>query len=247
MIGWIMNSIVLFMVPTTIVGLLTVLLDLDCLFPVFKFILGTFAHSLLGLLLRATAHWIAATEIGSVGPLFGVFVPLMYCLSLIRCFEILQNSLSINCNMRVYVMQHIKHYKSVVLRTNYINDQFVYYHYPGVLLGLLFVGVLGNYGSIKLQEELTVYLFYLAPCTSVCSLTIILLLVDNAASVDKISREYLHRLKGGEGILRVQRKEIKSLRPIRISVGPFFYIQKCTKTTMLEILVNNTIALLLAI
>ncbi|CAG7821480.1 unnamed protein product [Allacma fusca] len=102
---------------------------------------------------------------------------------------------------------------------------------------------LAYYCAVRLTGTRAVHQLVVAVfCT-----TFLINIWDNMGKLSEISSEIIQSWKGMDGGAMWFKKYLKSLQPIRVYIGSFFYADRGIKLTILSILLDQTSSLLLSI
>ncbi|CAG7822645.1 unnamed protein product, partial [Allacma fusca] len=113
----------------------------------------------------------------------------------------------------------------------------------GIEVVTLGAASLSFYGAVRLSGTRAVHQLVVA----VFGTTFLINIWDNMGHVSEISSEILQSWNGMDGGAVWFKKYLKSLQPIRVYIGSFFYADRGIKLTILSILLDQTSSLLLSI
>jgi hypothetical protein len=128
-----------------------------------------------------------------------------------------------------------------------INPALVYFVPYFMALGLILC-ILCDFTTISLHSEMNLPLLFVMPGISFGVKFIILTLLPQACTVNgealKFKREW-NRIAPISN--RLSRKILRSLLPLRLFAGPFFYCKRTTKTTYFSVIMYYTITAVISI
>lgn len=126
----------------------------------------------------------------------------------------------------------IQFYRQLRIWNGYVNHNFCYFAVPpGIFFTISFI-VLGTYGTIRMMGKIP-WIFYpfIPMATSVTSI-FAFTLISYGSMVFESSKDYLVQLRQNVKN-KHDRRLVKSLRPVAMSIGPFGQMDKglCTAVT----------------
>lgn len=233
-----------------LIATLTVRRNLDPMHPIFEFVFGESVNTLWFRMIRVIMLWFVAVEL-TKSTIGGIILTISILLSSIRCLDslrkpkfksrwrkILFNTPSFK---RRYLFRIVNVFRSVFIVFTSIQNSFLGYHFPMLIFSGTLLGVLCNYGTIRLVNVIRMPLYLIMPSISIA--VILIMTLSNSGAVHEKSVLFLKFVESF-GSNRYEKKMIKSLRAFGVVAGPFGTIKKITKMVVLHAILNYTTTLL---
>lgn len=155
----------------------------------------------------------------------------------IKVFQKIQNM--------VQFLQYISKYRQIQLVICVMNDV-CYFVFPLVLLLPLIAVVGTGYILVKLTRFIPFPIIFVSAVFGVCCIAGLHMIMPLLAEITTRSQEFVRHWEL-RGVTDYRVKSLKSCGPIRVAMGPFFYVNKWTRSTFLSLMVYYTVSVIILV
>ena len=155
------------------------------------------------------------------------------------------DSFCFTCHLRYSAEDATKLYRALLILTSQINLSCSNGVLFGHTIGMSLIQISGIYVTIKLMTEVGYPTALLFPTCVTLATFVCTFLYGWIAELSQFSQAAICKLLTQCGSVQVTKKELKSLRPMRLKSGPFYYFTESTAFTYMNFVTDKTVLFLI--